>query len=324
MESNSNSNSESQPQSISNDFASDIGNFLQDFSGRDPDRFEKMSVGVEVPSELPGAVQLFNVDYCDIHDDFDVAWDSTYTTTTLTLRSEAESSSTAGPSSNGSTVFSRGTYGQNSSSNNTSNPPRHGQQPTFVQALQRSSPTPPPASTAEQEQQPWGSSRLWCEFCVLRNCTQTYRLDEISEWIAHHSRHMKDTYPAELICWFCDYVPFKAADRAQREANFHSRMEHIRGHIFDEGMTMDDVRPDYFMIKHLHKHRLIPDSMYVYMYNRAMGYSEVPEPLRFPMSSSSSHAIPRTMPPLEEELPPVWHDLGKERRHQRRRGSGRS
>lgn len=303
--------------------SSGIYQFIKPFQGSEKeDRMAKMSVGWQRREPPSPADQSYNADYCDGDYEFVPGSGST----TATPPPETLSGSTAQPSSNGSTLFSRRTHGQSSSVAETSNLPRHGPQPNFVQFLQHAFPTILPAEPLPQPQPmgPYNHHILWCEFRVLKDCDRTYRLDDTEEWIAHHCSHMEETFPDEVKCWFCDHVPFVADDPANRLANFHARMQHIRTHIFGEYKTANDMRTDYAMVKHMRQQDLVSESDERYL--AAVAHSELPPPLRLPRSSSGpSRAIPRTMHlPLDEGCrTTLRHDLRKERRLQQRNGSDR-
>lgn len=194
----------------------------------------------------------------------------------------------------------------------SSHPPRNEHFATFMIAAADNPPIPPEAA----------AHPLWCELCVTGNCPATFPIDQTREWIQHHCDHLADRYPARLVCWFCDHVPFKATGRSpgERYANFLDRMEHIREHIADDHRTVDDMRPDFSMINHLADHRIIEDSMR----RVALGYSELPEALRLPGSSAGGDIQPYPYPAQRRPPgPPLAYDLDRERRHQRPRGGGR-
>lgn len=160
-------------------------------------------------------------------------------------------------------------------------------------------------------------SSLWCELCVLGNCSSTFRFDQLREWVDHHCQHLNNKFPYRLVCWFCDCVPFVSSDAGQnaRYSNFLHRMEHIREHIITDYVTPDDMRPDFFMINHLGKKGLIDDSTT----RLALRFSELPDSLRFPGSSvGDSH--PYQTPRQRDASQGLAYDLDRERRHRRPRG----
>ncbi|KAK4135624.1 hypothetical protein BT67DRAFT_256281 [Trichocladium antarcticum] len=165
-----------------------------------------------------------------------------------------------------------------------------------------------------------GNAELWCEFSELKHCRETFRLDDGAGWIAHHARHLRDSFPARLMCWFCDHVPFVAARPAEAFANFEERMQHIQGHIFgDHRLTSEHTRPDFYVVRHLHRNGLLDDDTY----RHAMAYDETPAIYRLPGSHSSS-AWARGQQQQQQAPPPhdrlQYHrELEARKRAERRR-----
>jgi hypothetical protein len=158
---------------------------------------------------------------------------------------------------------------------------------------------------------------LWCEFFGLLNCPATFRLDEENEWIQHHVEHLGNHFPATLMCWFCDHVPFAVQDPRDAFANFELRMQHVRQHIFDDHrLTAASTRRDLYLAKHLREHGVLSMSQFTV----AMQYDELPDSYRltgdhsYPSSSSSSY-----QQPLGQTLRVEYHDLKKEERERRRK-----
>ncbi|KAK4107151.1 hypothetical protein N656DRAFT_720686 [Canariomyces notabilis] len=163
-------------------------------------------------------------------------------------------------------------------------------------------------------------SSLWCEFSGLMNCPDTFRLDDERGWINHHVNHMGDTFPQQLWCWFCDHVPFVAAHPRDGFANFEQRMQHIREHILsDHRLTSDNMRPDFYVVEHLHRHGQLDDAMY----NIAMVFDETPDAYRL-QPDFAGPLGPRTAPPPRETGHWQYHDLDKERRKNRDRDRERN
>ncbi|OTA79948.1 hypothetical protein M434DRAFT_17920 [Hypoxylon sp. CO27-5] len=109
-----------------------------------------------------------------------------------------------------------------------------------------------------------GTLVLPCEFVGLESCDTTFNYDETDAWIEHIIvDHLHDRLPSKVACWFCDAYLFdaKAPQVRDRRLNFHIRMEHIREHIA-EGKTANDIRPDFHMIDHLRRYRLISEATY--------------------------------------------------------------
>ncbi|KAI0842910.1 hypothetical protein F5Y06DRAFT_76436 [Hypoxylon sp. FL0890] len=124
-----------------------------------------------------------------------------------------------------------------------------------------------------------GTLVLPCEFVGLGSCDVTFNYDETEAWIEHIvTDHLRDKLPNKAVCWFCDTHIFDAkAPEIQNDRLliFRYRMEHIRKHIA-EGKTVHDIRPDFHMLDHLHKHRLISEATY----NQARRFHELPEHTR--------------------------------------------
>ncbi|KAK3321023.1 hypothetical protein B0T19DRAFT_403618 [Cercophora scortea] len=243
---------------------------------------------------------------------------NTTTTTAPARRSRPPRSGTMRPPSIFSSTSRSRPHPRGSSTSSvatSSVPPRDAPQPIFFAAQH------PPASLAAAAPAP--DAHLWCEFSELQSCPVIFRLDDTAAWIQHHARHhLRDTFPATLTCWFCDHVPFTAARTADRRANFETRMEHIRAHIFDDYLGVYDMRPDFHMIEHMGRQSLIDQATY----NLAMGYSELPAPLQLPGAGSGAEwaaAAPAMQAGPERGM---QYDLEREERRRRRterHGGGR-
>ncbi|KAK3683644.1 hypothetical protein B0T22DRAFT_255561 [Podospora appendiculata] len=257
---------------------------------------------------------------------------SNYTTTTTTTTTNTNTTTTTAPlrrsrplrtsTMRAPSIFSSTSRshphprGSSASSVATSSvPPRNPPQPLYFAAQH-----PPPSLAAAA---PAPNAHLWCEFSALQNCPVTFRLDDTAAWIQHHARHhLRDTFPATLTCWFCDHVPFTAAHQADRRANFETRMEHIRAHIFGDYLGVDHMRPDFNVIEHMGRRRLIDQATY----DLAMSYDELPAPLRLPGAGAewaAAAAAPAVQAGPERGM---QYDLEREERRRRRRerdGGGR-
>lgn len=197
-----------------------------------------------------------------------------------------------------SSVFSSRSKGSTAQS---SRPARNGPHPTFAaQFAQARDPT-----------NPEGSFTLWCEFCALKNCNATFRGDDEYAWIEHHIHHLHNRFPQQVVCWFCDDVPFVSGRTEERYDNFVVRMQHIRWHIFDEHLTRSDMRPDFHVIQHLRKHNLIDKETF----NHAMGYDELPATLRLPGEQELSYDPSYNQP--QASWDPTQF-AAEEKRHRRR------
>ncbi|OTB04151.1 hypothetical protein M426DRAFT_164088 [Hypoxylon sp. CI-4A] len=118
-----------------------------------------------------------------------------------------------------------------------------------------------------------GAFVLPCEFVGYASCSVAFNYNETDAWVEHIvADHLQDKLPGKAVCWFCDTYLFdaKASQINDRRMNFHFRMEHIREHILD-GMTANDIRPDFYMLEHLNRHNLIPKAVYDY----AKQYQEI-------------------------------------------------
>ncbi|KAK4122921.1 hypothetical protein N657DRAFT_574833 [Parathielavia appendiculata] len=165
---------------------------------------------------------------------------------------------------------------------------------------------------------------LWCEFARLMNCHATFSLDDEIGWIQHHINHLRDTYPRELMCWFCDYHPFVAWHYPEDGfANFEERMQHVRGHILsDHRLTNRAMRRDLHMVAHLYHHGLLSAEEY----KAAMEYDETPAAFRLPGSHSSSllHRPSIGYQPAAPRERQQYHDLDREERRRQRERQGRN
>lgn len=290
---------------------SEIDEFLGFHSRRrDRNRFETLPTGVQVYdwSSPPWYGRAG-----DGYGDGDYHPEPYYTAAaeTDTLTAPSTTTGRGRPSSRTSTVFTRDTRPESSPS---SAPSRQGRNPPFLQTLHWTLPAvPPPAG-----ERPPGPHALWCEFSALLGCERTYRLDETAEWIEHHCRHLLDTFPAQALCWFCNDVPFVAADRPDGRANFVARMRHVRDHIRDEEWRgPDHVRPDFWVLKHMHRHGAIDDETF----RCATAYSELPTSMRFPVPGPD-RATPRSAAARRDMV--VTVDLAKQDRYRRPRGTKRT
>ncbi|KAK3343722.1 hypothetical protein B0T25DRAFT_305259 [Lasiosphaeria hispida] len=194
-------------------------------------------------------------------------------------------------------VFSQKIGGSGSSVGGSTAPSDH-PRPRFEQQFTY----PPPGTDSSFE--------LWCEFRDLLGCGETFRGNDKASWIQHHAEHLHDKIPAQLMCWFCDDHGFLAERTADRPYNFEQRMEHIHQHMSDDYPypTLDTMRPDFYMIKHLHKHRLINDGTY----NSIIAFTEVPPEYQLPDSD------PRPLGQAKQREQGQCHDLQYEDRRRRR------
>ncbi|KAK4181118.1 hypothetical protein QBC36DRAFT_129141 [Triangularia setosa] len=153
---------------------------------------------------------------------------------------------------------------------------------------------------------------LWCEFSELKNCPATFRLDDEAGWIDHHVGHLREKFPFQSNCWFCDDFRFVAESPDELYAKFYERMQHISSHISFNRMTSYDVRPDFHLVEHMHQHRLIPEQTY----RIAMQFDELPPKYQIP-------GMPGAAPPSSSSRPPP-SSSSRHRSHGRERHSQQS
>ncbi|KAK3315352.1 hypothetical protein B0H66DRAFT_342478 [Apodospora peruviana] len=231
--------------------------------------------------------------------------DSNYTTAS---RTPTVSSRRTAKSAASSSVFSRRYAPSTSTVRSSVVPPRAAPHPSFAQQF-NNVPAEEPAPETH------GDFMLWCELSELKGCNASFRGDDVNAWIYHHAHHLRDRFPGKLMCWFCDDVPFVADNPADRWANFCLRMEHIRGHIFDEGLTPNHMRPDFHIIKHLGGHNELEEEVYT----SAMAYDELPPGLRLPGETCRPLGQPHYQAPAEDRDNGQYIDLEREERRRRRR-----
>ncbi|EAA26690.2 hypothetical protein GE21DRAFT_3492 [Neurospora crassa] len=172
---------------------------------------------------------------------------------------------------------------------------------------------------------------LWCEFCGILNCDEEFHISEGNLWINHHLHHLSHQLPSRLVCWFCNDYEFtvdERADKAERQQNFLRRMWHIHDHIFDDPrLTLESMRPDFWMAAHLYRLGKIGDEVYEDIRN----YTELPPQLRIPGTPGSvsyeryhqhGQSQGRQSGPLGPLTPPDndgWYRSPQELRRQERR-----
>ncbi|KAI1281809.1 hypothetical protein F5Y07DRAFT_270692 [Xylaria sp. FL0933] len=117
-----------------------------------------------------------------------------------------------------------------------------------------------------------GGGDLPCEFVGYGHCDLIFSIDEVEEWIEHIiDEHLGGMLPRKAVCWFCDRFTFDP--RQTRQMNFRERMWHIRDHLYDGTKTVNDIRPDHHLNKHLRDCGLIDE----HLYNSVRRWSEVPQ-----------------------------------------------
>lgn len=138
---------------------------------------------------------------------------------------------------------------------------------------------PPPASVAytyqhQYQQVSVPSSPLVCEFINYNGCNATFDANDEAGWIAHIATyHLGNAFPAVCVCWFCD-KEFRASSYNQlgTEACYQKRMRHIAKH-FRKGLTVRQIRPDFFFLDHIYKYGLIDEETF----QREKMYHEAPQ-----------------------------------------------
>jgi hypothetical protein len=163
---------------------------------------------------------------------------------------------------------------------------------------------------------------LGCEFAPLTGCPATFSLanEDEAAWITHHAQHhLHDSFPALLMCWFCDHVPF-VADGGGGYANLVVRMQHVREHILgDHRLTARDMRQDFHVVKHVWSGGRLSEREY----RAAMEYDETPEVFRLPGTTGGRRGEGglRRVEKGERERA-QYYDLDKEKRRLERRLKG--
>lgn len=105
---------------------------------------------------------------------------------------------------------------------------------------------------------------LFCEFVGLDGCDVSFRRHEFWSWVEHiEEEHLRRWLPESCRCWFCDDVKFKASqNNGDRRNTFYQRMEHIHRHIVDDDCTVEHMRPDFDILRHLYWHNLVDEAVY--------------------------------------------------------------
>ncbi|KAL7921546.1 hypothetical protein ACQKWADRAFT_121723 [Trichoderma austrokoningii] len=118
--------------------------------------------------------------------------------------------------------------------------------------------------------------QLPCEFIGYNDCEETFDLDNVDDWVQHVcGHHLAWRLPRDCVCWFCDVPVFHAVEDTadERERNFRARMHHIAGH-FGQGVTIADIRPDFYFLDHLRDIGLVSERDF-WLYKE---YHEAPQP----------------------------------------------
>lgn len=166
-----------------------------------------------------------------------------------------------------------------------------------------------------------GAYILPCEFVSYGSCNENFYPTEFDRWILHIVvDHLRNRLPNKCCCWFCDTYDFDARrDHLDKESNFRNRLDHIRCHIRDDGLGIDQIRPDYDFIAHIWKCGLISRAVY-----------ETAQRWREGVSSSVEGIVPHDYIPEEQiqrhersQMIIVTDPRQRSRRHEGKRVSRR-
>ncbi|KAF3018164.1 hypothetical protein E8E14_010497 [Neopestalotiopsis sp. 37M] len=108
------------------------------------------------------------------------------------------------------------------------------------------------------------ATELPCEFIGYARCDQVFQVDDVNAWAQHvMTDHLREQIPSVCCCWFCDDFIFDSEKSGVgRHTNFLWRMDHIRRHFVDDGVTISQIRPDFHFLDHLKSHGLIRESVF--------------------------------------------------------------
>lgn len=100
-----------------------------------------------------------------------------------------------------------------------------------------------------------------CEFWQYSDCPHTFH--SIPDFIDHCLDHHQRPLPETSICWHCDDWLFRAPEDTpeSRLEYYFSRLWHIGGHYRGE-QAPDHIRPDHFVLNHLHENGTISTSRF--------------------------------------------------------------
>lgn len=107
-------------------------------------------------------------------------------------------------------------------------------------------------------------SRLPCEFVGYDHCEETFNIDDKDGWISHIIQcHLGNNFPPRCICWFCDeeYVA-QSSSTVDCWESYQLRMDHIAEHFRTSNLGVDEIRPDFFFLDHIHRHGLVSKEEY--------------------------------------------------------------
>ncbi|RGP76037.1 hypothetical protein FLONG3_5428 [Fusarium longipes] len=122
---------------------------------------------------------------------------------------------------------------------------------------------PPPPAFIQYQQISVPSSSLVCEFVRYTGCNATFDPNDEGGWIEHIvTFHLGNVFPAVCVCWFCDREFMASSyNQSDTEACYQKRMHHIAKH-FRRGVTERQIRPDFYLLDHLHNYGLINEETF--------------------------------------------------------------
>ena len=274
--------------------AKEIYGFCQSIRNRSPNSRLFLNNDITIPYPSPHAPAI------------SVSRSSNFESDTRQRRRHQKERSHASTSSSGatkhSTLFDRSSDTCSVSSSACTDIPRNGPEP-----LHRQRPPLPLPS-------PWSvpAPLMPCEFHWYDDCQVQLGLHDVDDLVDHILMvHLNETPPPYSICWFCDQGKFKSVTESpeEREAAYRRRMAHIASH-FRNGLTVAEIRPDFFFLEHLHNNGLIADAKF----QEAKGWSELDRYLA---------SMNRTLPPTAGGGMPMQIEIEVANRS-RRGGASRS
>ncbi|KAF4450194.1 hypothetical protein F53441_6628 [Fusarium austroafricanum] len=144
--------------------------------------------------------------------------------------------------------------------------------------IRKSSPQTSTCGSPGAEQTRVAPAPLVCEFIGFSNCDKAFNSGDEAGWIAHIAK---------------DHLIYRASSHSQTdtEACYRKRMHHIAKHLRN-GLSGSQMRPDFFLLDHLHKYRLIDDEMFC----KAQAYHEAPIPSLQSQASIALTTGPQQIP----------------------------
>ncbi|CZR62943.1 uncharacterized protein PAC_12840 [Phialocephala subalpina] len=115
--------------------------------------------------------------------------------------------------------------------------------------------------------------QLWhlpCEF-AFTGCNVRFLPSRYADWFAHSLSHFLGNLPRKAVCWFCDEKDGVFEAHGSLISSWADRMHHISVHL-EAGLSIEYMRPDYWLMKHLWSNGLLD----VDTYENATRYNERP------------------------------------------------